>query len=63
MFKYTRTSHKKDGRAYIAFPINISMQNYICVFSIQTLDLASNIDLEFEIKTLRKDIIRRFEKK
>lgn len=63
MFKYTRNSHKKDGRAYIAFPINISMQNYICVFSIQTLDLDKNVDLEYEIKSLRKDIVKRFEKK
>lgn len=63
MFKYTRNSHKKDGRAYVAFPVNISMQNYICVFSIQTLDLDKNIDLEYEIKSLRKDIVKRFEKK
>lgn len=63
MFKYTRNSHKKDGRAYVAFPINISMQNYICVFSIQTLDLDKNIDLEHEIKSLRKDFVKRFEKK
>lgn len=63
MFKYTRNSHKKDGRAYIAFPMNISMQNYICVFSIQTLELDKNIDLEYEIKALRNNIIDRFEKK
>jgi len=63
MFKYTRNSHKKDGRAYISFPLKISMQNYICVFSIQTLDLDKNIDLEYEIKSLRKDIVDRFEKK
>lgn len=63
MFKYTRNSHKKDGRAYVAFPLNISMQKYICIFSIQTLDLDKNIDLEYEIKSLREDIIKRFEKK
>lgn len=63
MFKYTRNSHKKDGRAYIAFPINIAMQNYICVFSIQILDLDETIDLEHEIKSLRHDIVKRFEKK
>lgn len=63
MFKYTRNSHKKDGRAYISFPLKISMQNYICVFSIQALDLDKNIDLEYEIKALRKDIVDRFEKK
>lgn len=63
MFKYTRNSHKKDGRAYVAFPLNISMQKYICIFSIQTLDLDSRIDLEYEIKSLREDIIKRFEKK
>lgn len=63
MFKYTRNSHKKDGRAYVAFPLRISMKNYICVFSIQILDLDPNIDLEYEIKSLRKDIVARFEKK
>lgn len=62
MFKYTRNSHKKDGRAYVAFPLKISMKNYICVFSIHTLDLDKNIDLEYEIKSLRQDIVKRFEK-
>lgn len=62
MFKYTRNSHKKGGRAYVSFPLNISLDNYICVFSIQVSDLDRNIDLEYEIKSLRKDIIRRFEK-
>ena len=63
MFKYTRNSHKKDGRAYVSFPLNISMRQYICVFSIQTSDLDKNIDLEYEIKSLREDIVKRFEKK
>lgn len=63
MFNYTRNSHKKSGRAYVAFPVKISMQNYICVFSIQTSDLDKNVDLEYEVKTLKEDIIRRFEKK
>lgn len=63
MFKYTRNSHKKDGRAYVAFPLNISMQNYIFVFSIQTIDLDENIDLEFEINSLKNDIVKRFEKR
>lgn len=63
MFKYTRNSHRKDGRAYVSFPLKIAMQNYICVFSIQALDLDKNIDLEYEIKSLRKDIVDRFEKK
>ena len=63
MFKYARNSHKKDGRAYVSFPLNISMRQYICVFSIQTSDLDKNIDLEYEIKSLREDIVKRFEKK
>lgn len=63
MFKYTRNSHKKNGRAYISFPLNISMQKYICVFSIQTRELDKSIDLEYEIKSLIKDdIVKRFEK-
>lgn len=62
MFKYTRNSHKKGGRAYISFPLNITMQNYICIFSIQILELDKNIDLEYEIKSLKEDIIKRFEK-
>lgn len=62
MFKYTRNSHKKDGRAYVSFPLTISMRKYICIFSLQTSDLDKNIDLEYEIKSLRKDIVKRFEK-
>lgn len=62
MFKYTRSFHKKDGRAYVAFPLQITMKNYICIFSIQVSDLDKNIDLEYEIKSLRQDIIKRFEK-
>lgn len=63
MFKYTRDSHLKGGRAYISFPITISMQNYICVFSIQTSDLDPKINLEKEIKALKNNLIKRFEKK
>lgn len=62
MFKYTRNSHKKGGRAYISFPMNISMKQYICVFSIQTRDLDKNIDLEYEIKSLMENIVERFKR-
>lgn len=59
MFKYTRNSHKKDGRAYVCFPANISNQNYIIVFSIQTFDLDEYIDLEQEIDSLKSDFVNR----
>ncbi|MCM1155753.1 MAG: hypothetical protein NC489_26430 [Ruminococcus flavefaciens] len=59
MFKYTRNSHKKDGRAYVCFPANISKQNYIIVFSIQTFDLDEYIDLEQEIDSLKSDFVNR----
>lgn len=59
MFKYTRNSHKKDGRAYVCFPANISYQNYIIVFSIQTYDLDEYIDLEQEINSLKSDFVNR----
>lgn len=62
MFKYTRNSHKKGGRAYVSFPMNISMKQYICVFSIQTSDLDKNIDLEYEIKSLEGNIVERFKR-
>lgn len=59
MFKYTRNSHKKDGRAYVCFPANITNQNYIIVFSIQTFDLNEYIDLEQEIDSLKSDFVNR----
>ncbi len=59
MFKYTRNSHKKDGRAYVCFPANIANQNYIIVFSIQTFDLDEYIDLEQEIDSLKSDFVNR----
>lgn len=59
MFKYTRNSHKKDGRAYVCFPANITNQNYIVVFSIQTFDLDEYIDLEQEIDSLKSDFVNR----
>lgn len=59
MFKYTRNSHKKNGRAYVCFPANISNQNYIIVFSIQTFDLNEYIDLEQEIDSLKSDFVNR----
>lgn len=59
MFKYTRNSHKKNGRAYVCFPANISNQNYIIVFSIQTFDLDEYIDLEQEIDNLKSDFVKR----
>lgn len=62
MFKYTRNSHKKDGRAYVCFPANISNQNYIIVFSIQTFDLDEYIDLEKEIDNLKSDFVGRLNK-
>ena len=61
MFKYTRNSHKKNGRAYVCFPINIVYQNYIVVFSLQTNDLDENIELEQEIEVLKRDFINRME--
>lgn len=59
MFKYTRNSHKKDGRAYVSFHANISNQNYIIVFSLQTNDLDLYTDLEHDIVSLKKDFISR----
>lgn len=59
MFKYTRNSHKKDGRAYVCFPANIADQNYIIVFSIQTFDLDEYVDLEQEIDNLKSDFVDR----
>lgn len=61
MFKYTRNSHK-NGRAYVSFHANISNQNYIIVFSIQTEDLDSHINLEQEINGLKADFINRLDK-
>ena len=60
-FKYTRNSHKKNGRAYVCFPINVVYQNYIVVFSLQTNDLDENIELEQEIEVLKRDFINRME--
>lgn len=63
MFKYTRNSHKKNGRAYISFYANIANQNYIIVLSVQTEDLDQYINLEEEITNLKNDFIRRLNKK
>lgn len=63
MFKYTRNSHKKNGRAYVCFPANISNQNYIVVFSVQTVELDEYIDLEQEIDNLKEDFVNRLNKK
>lgn len=63
MFKYTRNSHKKNGRAYVCFPANISDQNYIVSFSVQTADLDEYIDLEQEINNLKMDFVKRISKK
>lgn len=63
MFKYTRkNSHKKNGRAYVSFHANISNQNHIIIFSIQTEDLDSHINLEQEITGLKLDFIERLDK-
>lgn len=62
MFKYTRNSRRKDGRAYVCFPANISNQNYIIVFSIQTFDLDEYVDLEQEIDNLKTDFVNRLNK-
>lgn len=59
MFKYTRNSHKKNGRAYVSFPAIIANQNYVIVFSIQTEDLDPYTVLEKEITHLRNDFIKR----
>ena len=59
MFKYTRNSHKKNGRAYVSFPATIANQNYVIVFSIQTEDLDPYTVLEKEITHLRNDFIKR----
>lgn len=63
MFKYTRNSHKKNGRAYVGFHANITKQNYVIIFSIQTSDLDPYIDLEQEITNLKLDFISRLNKK
>lgn len=63
MFKYTRNSNRKNGRAYISFHANISNQNYIIVFSVQTSDLDEYTDLEQEITSLKNDFIDRLNKK
>ena len=63
MFKYTRNSHKKNGRAYVSFHANISNQNYIVVFSVQTSDLDKYTNLEHEIKSLISDFVNRLNKK
>lgn len=63
MFKYTRNSHRKNGRAYVCFPANISNQNYIIVFSIQTQDLDQYTDFEREITNLKSDFVNRLSKR
>lgn len=63
MFKYTRNSHKKNGRAYVSFHANITNQNYIIVFSVQTSDLDKYTNLEYEIMNLIKDFVIRLNKK
>lgn len=63
MFKYTRNSHKKNGRAYVSFHANITNQNYIIVFSVQTSDLDKYTNLEYEITNLINDFVIRLNKK
>lgn len=63
MFKYTRNSQKKCGRAYVSFHANITNQNYIIVFSVQTSDLDKYTNLEYEITNLIKDFVVRLNKK
>lgn len=63
MFKYTRNSHKKSGRAYVCFPVIIANQRYIIVFSIQTADLDPCTNLENEITNLKEDFVKRLNKK
>ena len=63
MFKYTRNSHKKNGRAYVSFHAKITNKNYIIVFSLQTHDLDSYTNLEYEITNLKNDFINRLNKK
>lgn len=63
MFKYTRNSHTKNGRAYVSFHANITSQNYIIVFSVQTSDLDKYTNLEYEIKNLIRDFVNRLNKK
>lgn len=46
----------------VSFHANISSQNYIIVFSIQTEDLDSHINLEQEINGLKADFINRLDK-
>ena len=63
VFKYTRNSLKKNGRAYVSFHANISNQNYVIVFSVQTSELDQFTDLEYEIKSLISDFVDRLNKK
>lgn len=63
MFKYTRNSHKKNGRAYVSFPANIYGQNYSIVFSVQMEELDPYTDLENEIRHLKDDFIARLNQK
>lgn len=63
MFKYTRNSFEKNGRAYVSFHINITNQNYVVVFSLQSDDLDSYTNLEHEITNLKEDFVKRISKK
>lgn len=63
MFKYTRNSFEKNGRAYVSFHINITNQNYIIVFSLESEDLDAYINLEDEITSLKEDFVKRISKK
>ena len=63
VFKYTRNSLKKNGRAYVSFHANISNQNYVIVFSVQTSELDQFTDLEYDIKSLISDFVDRLNKK
>lgn len=63
VFKYTRNTHKKNGRAYISFPANIWGDNYISVFSVQVSDLDPQINLQNEIMSLQDDFVKRLCKK
>lgn len=63
MFKYTRNSHKKNGRAYVSFHANITNQNYVIIFSVQMSDLDKYTNLEYEITNLIRDFVIRLNKK
>ena len=63
MFKYTRNSQRKNGRAYVSFHMNIANQNYIIIFSIQTNELDANTNLEHEITDLKNDFVKRMVRK